>query len=83
MNGLKIQKWGNSQGIRLSKELLKKSGLRIGDNLECNIEKGEIVLKPTKGMRHSKYDLSQLLSSIPKNFHNPEYDFGESVGEEF
>ena len=82
MSGLRIQKWGNSQGIRFSKEILKESGLKIGDSLECYIEKGKIVLKPTTGLRRSKYDLSQLLSDIPKKFNNPEYDFGESVGRE-
>jgi antitoxin MazE len=82
MNGLRIQKWGNSQGIRLPKEVLKQSGLSVGDSLECNIEEGKIVLKPISGVRRRKYDLAQLLSNVPTNFKNPEYDFGEPVGGE-
>ena len=82
MKGLTIQKWGNSQGIRIPKEILNECGLRIGDRLECNIEREKIVLRLVAGTRRKKYDLADLLANVPKNFENHEYDFGKPAGKE-
>jgi len=45
-----VKRWGNSQGIRLSKELLDQSGFNIDDELEVDVSKGMIVL--VKPFRH-------------------------------
>jgi antitoxin MazE len=42
-----IAKWGNSQGIRMEKRLLKSLGLCIGDVVEIFKEGDKIILKPT------------------------------------
>lgn len=41
----KVFKHGNSQAITLNKEALYKSGLDIGDILECHMEDGKLVFK--------------------------------------
>ena len=43
-----VAKWGNSQGIRLEKRLLKNLGLRIGDRVEIFKKGDEIIIKPTQ-----------------------------------
>lgn len=42
-----VAKWGNSQGIRMEKRLLKSLGLCIGDTVEIFKKGDEIILKPT------------------------------------
>ena len=48
MEVLRIQKQGNSQGIRLSKKLLKDLGIDINDKIEITLNGEEIILKKVK-----------------------------------
>lgn len=41
----KVFKHGNSQAITLNQEALYKTGLNIGDILECHVEDGKLVLE--------------------------------------
>ena len=41
-----IAKWGNSQGLRIDKNLLQSLGLRIGDKVEVIQNENTIILKP-------------------------------------
>lgn len=43
-----IAKWGNSQGVRLNAELMKLSGLQIGDDVEIKYEDSNFVIYPQK-----------------------------------
>ena len=45
-----VAKWGNSQGIRLEKRMLKSLGLGIGDMVEITKEGDVIILKPAHGI---------------------------------
>ena len=40
-----VKTWGNSQGIRLSKELLDLAGIKLNDILNIELLDGNIVLK--------------------------------------
>ncbi|HBT19942.1 MAG TPA: AbrB/MazE/SpoVT family DNA-binding domain-containing protein [Peptococcaceae bacterium] len=60
----RVQKWGNSLGIRIPKSFAKKVGLKEGTPVDFYIEDGAIVVRPVK------YDLETLLSQItPENLH--------------
>jgi len=48
---VKVQKWGNSQGIRLSKEVLAEANILVGDALEIITTKEQIVIKPVRKIR--------------------------------
>ena len=39
-----VKSWGNSQGIRLSKELLESAGIRLNDVLNIEVRNNEIIL---------------------------------------
>ena len=41
-----LKSWGNSTGIRLPKELLRRAGLREGDCLEAELVGGKLVMTP-------------------------------------
>jgi len=45
----RIVRIGNSQGVRIPKPLLEKSGLR--DEVEMEIDDGRIVIRPVSGVR--------------------------------
>ena len=76
---VKVQKWGNSQGIRLSKEVLAEANILVGDALEIITTKEQIVIKPVHKIR-GKYDLKDLVSQIPSDYKVQEEDWGSPVG---
>ena len=43
---VQLKAWGNSQGIRLSREFLASAGIRPNDTLNAEIVDGKIVLTP-------------------------------------
>lgn len=77
----KIQKWGNSQGVRFPCEVLRKAHMSIGDDVDISIHQGEIVVKPVRVIR-KKYKLKNLLSKMPADYKPEETDWGEPSGGE-
>jgi antitoxin MazE len=75
----KVQKWGNSQGLRLSKQVLDLAGIAFGADVEIIVGDRQILVKKAG---RSKYDLAELVSRIPKGFKTTEVDFGPRVGKE-
>ncbi len=77
----KIQKWGNSQGIRLAKNLLADAQLEVGDEVDINVKKGLMIVTPVKKTR-GKYHLEDIVARIPENYQPGEVDWGDAVGKE-
>ena len=75
----KVQKWGNSQGVRLPKQVLRDAHISIGDDVEVSARNGRIVVKP---LSKSKFDLADLVSRMPRNYKPREESFGKAVGKE-
>ena len=74
-----VKTWGNSQGIRLSKELLDLAGIKLNDLLNIELLDGNIVLK--KAYKH------KTLEERAKEYGGKlgpyeEFDWGEPVGRE-
>lgn len=40
-----IRKWGNSQGIRLSKEIINKMNLKENDEVGISIDNGKMIIE--------------------------------------
>jgi antitoxin MazE len=78
----KIQKWGNSQGLRLSKNLLADAQLDIGDEVDISVKDGIMFVTPAKRVR-GRHRLKDLVTRIPENYLSGEVDWGELVGKEF
>lgn len=76
---VKVQKWGNSQGIRLSKEVLAEANILVGDELKIISTKDQLVIKPVRKVR-GKYQLQDLVSQIPQDYKPQEEDWGSPVG---
>ena len=62
-----ISKWGNSQGVRLPKNIVKKLHLAIGDAVNIIVENNRVIMEPVKKEKHS-YDINELVSKIPPNY---------------
>ena len=77
----KIQKWGNSQGLRLSKEILEFAHLSVGDLVSVIAQKQAIVIKPVSPSR-GKYNLQELIARMPKSYKSPKEEWGVSMGKE-
>ena len=82
MEVLRVQKWGNSQGIRLPKKILKDLGIDVNDKIEISLNDGEIILRKVK-----KYiDLDDLFKDYKGDYREDfaEFEFfGEAQGREF
>ena len=84
-----IKTWGNSQGIRISKEILKaanikldnileKLGLHVSDTLQIEVIDDSIVLK--KAFKHKTFE--ERVAEYNGEISICDYDWGEPVGKE-
>jgi len=62
-----ISSWGNSQGLRFPKDIMKELSLSIGDKVKILVENQKIILEPIRQNRE-KYDINDLVSHIPKHY---------------
>ena len=77
----KVQKWGNSQGVRLSKGLLSDVQINVGDAVDVAVRDGALVVTPVRRVRGG-HDLRELVRRIPKDYKPEELDWGYPVGRE-
>ena len=77
----KVQKWGNSQGVRFPKAVLEQSQMSIGDSIDISARKGLITIK-LKSKIKGKYDLKDLVKQVPKDYKVSEIDWGSHAGKE-
>lgn len=66
----KIQKWGNSLGIRIPKSIIEKANLSENSEVEIENKDGAIIIFP----RQKKLSLDTLLSEITKDNLHQESD---------
>jgi antitoxin MazE len=77
----KVQKWGNSQGLRLSKELLSDADIEVGDAVDVSARDGVIVVTPVRRVRGG-LDLGELVREIPADYGSEQIDWGPPSGRE-
>jgi antitoxin MazE len=75
----KVQKWGNSQGVRIRKDLLEGADLVVGDEVE--VRDGDLVITPARRIRGC-HSLAQLVREIPADSRPEELEWGAPVGRE-
>ena len=75
----RIQKWGNSLGVRIPKNVAHDARIHEGSSVELSVEEGRLIIAPRK---ERKYTLKELVDKItPENMHG-ETDWGPPVGKE-
>lgn len=73
-----IQKWGNSQGIRIPKLLLESLHWSEDEELTISTENDKLVL--TKASKRK--NIKELFENFEGNYEPVEIDWGKPVGEE-
>ena len=77
----KVQKWSNSQGLRLVKQVLEEARISVGDPVNVSTLDGVIIIAPVRRVRGIQ-SLQELVSRIPKNYKSREVEWGKPVGRE-
>ncbi|NLV43029.1 MAG: AbrB/MazE/SpoVT family DNA-binding domain-containing protein [Candidatus Hydrogenedentes bacterium] len=77
----KILKWGNSQGLRIPRDVIEAAHLKLGDEVELKVEDGAILVIPARRVR-GRLKLEELVARIPKSGASEEISWGPPVGKE-
>lgn len=75
----KIQKWGNSLGLRIPKSFAAEVRVDAGSTVDLSVEDGDLVVKPVRRLRYELRDLLKTINS--RNLHR-EVETGDPVGRE-
>ena len=75
----KIQKWGNSLGLRIPKSFAKEAGVDVGSPVDISIDGERLIIQPVQS---TKYVLKDLVSEIREDNLHDEIQTGDSVGRE-
>ena len=79
MKGI-IQKWGNSQGIRIPKTVLKSLNLKQNDSVEIITNQDTIIIKKLNNKKH--LTLEERLKNFNGEYNAQEVDWGKPKGKE-
>ena len=74
----KVQKWGNSKGIRIPKDILESVGLNENDKVEIKVKNGSLVIIPVK--KHKT--LKERIAEYNGDYKCEEWDTGNPNGKE-
>jgi len=77
----KVQSWGNSQGLRLSRQVLQEANISVGDEVDLAVHDGVIVISPARRV-HGRCSLKDLVARIPRDYEPQEVEWGKPVGKE-
>ena len=75
----KLQKWGNSIGVRLPVKLIRELQLDSGSEVDIKAIRGRLVITP---IRPTGFALEELLSQITDDNLHDETDWGQKTGRE-
>ncbi|WP_268913956.1 AbrB/MazE/SpoVT family DNA-binding domain-containing protein [Lentilactobacillus sp. SPB1-3] len=80
-----VDRWGNSQGVRLPKNLLQQIGLDdpVGEEIEIDVRNNEIVIRKADNRspldkRFDGFDVEQYFNGQETR----EIDLGDAIGRE-
>jgi len=75
----KIQKWGNSLGLRIPKSFAEEAEVGPGTAVDLKVIDGGLVVK---ALRRKKYRLANLLRKVKASNVHHEVSTGDPVGME-
>ena len=75
----KVQKWGNSLGLRIPKAYADEARVEDGSVVDISIRNGVLVVRP---VRRRKYLLTELLRTVRASNLHPEVTSTEPAGRE-
>lgn len=75
-----IQKWGNSQGVRIPKNILETAHLSENDTVEIIPQDGTILIK--KAEPKKRKTIQELFDGYDGKYEPAEIDWGKPEGKE-
>ncbi len=76
---VRLQKWGNSDGIRIPSSILKSLNLKTNDKIELNYDDNKIIIsKPKK----EKISLAERFANYTGSNLAKDYTWDEAKGKE-
>lgn len=75
-----VSKWGNSQGVRINKNLLELLNLKINDPVDVIVEDNKIIIMKTE--EKPKVTMKSLFENFDGEYETVEIEWGERVGKE-
>jgi antitoxin MazE len=75
----KIQKWGNSLGLRIPRSFAAEARVEEGATVDLSVENGRLLVRP---LRVRKYALRDLLQKVNRRNLHGEISTGKAVGRE-
>ena len=81
-----LQRWGNSQGVRIPKAIVESLGMQIGSELSIELsgDRSQITITPARDTRpvRGRHRIEDLVASSSPDAFDGEYDWGERQGKE-
>ena len=75
-----IQKWGNSQGIRIPKHMLEELTWSDNEAVDVSVADGKIVIERVK--RPERKNIKELFDGFKGKYEPSEFDWGKPTGRE-
>lgn len=75
----KVQKWGNSLGLRIPRSFAAQAQIEAGTTVDLSVENGQLLVRSLRGR---KYSLSALLRKVSRRNLHGEVSTGKPVGHE-
>jgi antitoxin MazE len=75
----KIQKWGNSLGLRIPRSFAAEAQVEEGATVDLSVQNGRLLVRP---LRVRKVALSRLLRKVNRRNLHGEVSTGSAVGRE-
>ena len=72
-----VKPWGNSQGIRISRELLNLLGIAVNEEVDLSVENNRLIISKTV-QRKSLKEYAEPYGGKLGPY--KEFDFGERIG---
>ena len=75
----RIQKWGNSLGVRIPKSFAEEARVGVGSPVDLSVEKGHLIVRRVPA---PSYRLRDLLARVTRKNLHEEITWGDPVGRE-
>ncbi|WP_276623876.1 AbrB/MazE/SpoVT family DNA-binding domain-containing protein [Syntrophomonas wolfei] len=73
-----IQKWGNSQAVRLPKDILEEANLQENDKVQIKVRDGNVIIIPDK----KRKTLKERIAEYKGDYECNEWNTGKPSGNE-
>ena len=81
---VKIQKWGNSNGIKIPSSILKQLDLKINDKVDLTQEEDKIIISKSKKNHKTIEERFEMFNKLPNQEKGrvETYNWKEDLGKE-